>query len=123
MKQKLSLSPAGKFTVLGLAVATTGVIIQIVSGADYPKIPPAFFILLVPAGLIVFSRWRWAPVIAVLGGLFLTFGFISSGSLTRMLSLNNFGVATGLWVQMLGVAAAFIAGIIATMQNYRIKMQ
>jgi hypothetical protein len=55
-----------------LVVAAAGVVLQIVSGADYPLVPPVFFILLIPAGLIAFRRWRWTPITAVLGGLFLT---------------------------------------------------
>lgn len=72
MNEQNPLSLAGKLTVAGLVVAAAGVVIQIVSGHDYPMIPPVFFILLIPASLIALGRWRWTPVSAVLAGLFLT---------------------------------------------------
>lgn len=121
--KKYSISFMSKLTVVCLVAATAGIIIQILSGASYPKVPPVFFILLIPACLIFFGRWRWAPVASVLGGLFLTLGFFSSGALVRMLDQNNYGVSAGLWLQMLGVWAAIVCGIIATVQNYRIRTQ
>jgi hypothetical protein len=79
-----------------LVVAAAGVVLQIVSGADYPLVPPVFFILLIPAGLIAFRRWRWTPITAVLGGLFLTIGLFASGASPRLFDLSKFGVAVGL---------------------------
>jgi hypothetical protein len=35
-----TLSAAGKLNVAGLVAAAAGIVIQIVSGADYPTIPP-----------------------------------------------------------------------------------
>lgn len=117
-KQK-SLSVASKLTVTSLIVAAVGVVIQMVSGHDYPTIPPVFFILLIPAGLTAFGRWRWAPLSAVLAGLFLTFGLFASGESARLFGLSNFGDSIGLWIQMLAVILATICGVITTVQNYR----
>jgi hypothetical protein len=119
MKKRIRLSPSGYITVAGLIAATAGVIIQIVSGASYPAVPPVFFILLIPAGLIAFGRWRWTPLIAVVGGLFLIIGLFLSGASVRMLDPNKFGVSAGLWIQMMGVVVSIVAGIIATIQNYQ----
>jgi hypothetical protein len=119
MNKQNPLSLAGKLTVAGLIVAAAGVVIQIVSGADYPTAPPVFFILLIPAGLIAFGRWRWTPVIAVLAGLFLTFGLFASGESRRLFDPSRLGDSVGLWVQMLAVIVATVAGIIATIHNYR----
>lgn len=80
MNQQNPLSLAGKLTVASLIVAAAGVVIQIISGHPYPPIPPVFFILLIPAGLIALGRWRWTPVTAVLAGLFLTFGLLRAAS-------------------------------------------
>jgi hypothetical protein len=102
----------------GLLVATAGVIIQIISGANYSKVPPVFFILLIPAALVGFGRWRWTPPVAVLGGLFLTIGLFLSGASARMFDLTKLGVSVGLWVQALGVIVAVGAGVVATAQNY-----
>jgi hypothetical protein len=102
-----------------LIVAAAGVVIQIVSGHDYPPVPPVFFILLIPAALIAFGRWRWTPAIAVLAGLFLTFGLFASGASHRLFDPSRLGDSAGLWVQMLAVIVAVIAGVIATVHNYR----
>lgn len=122
MNMQNPLSLAGKWTVASLIVAAAGVVIQIVSGHDFPTIPPVFFILLIPAGLIVFGRWWWTPVSAVLAGLFLTFGLFASGESARLFDLSQVGgpdAPIGLWVQTLAVIVATVAAIIATVQNYR----
>ena len=66
--------PAGRATIVGLVIAAAGVAIQIAAGAPYPTVPPVFFILLIPAALIALGRWWWAPIFAVLAGVFLTSG-------------------------------------------------
>lgn len=119
MNKRNPLSLAGKLTVAGLIAAATGVVIQMISGVAYPTIPPVFFILLMPAGLIAFGRWRWTPIIAALAGLFLINGLFASGASARLFDLSQSGGSVGLWVQMLGVVVATVAGIIATIQNYR----
>jgi len=118
MKKKHPLSPAGKITVACLLIATSGIIIQILSGVPYPKIPPVFFMLLIPVALIVFGRWRWAPIAAILVGLFLIFGLFSSGASVRLYDWTLFGGSIGLWIQMLGVVGFILYGSIATVQNY-----
>jgi hypothetical protein len=103
-------------------VAAAGVVIQMASGVAYPAIPPVLFILLVPAGLIAFAPWRWTPVLATLGGLFLIVGLVSSGAAVRLLDLSQrggVGGSVGLWVQMLAVVAATVAGVGATLLRYR----
>ena len=117
MTERTSLSSADKLIVVGSVIAAAGVLIQIASGASYPKVPPVFFILLIPAGLVAFGRWWWTPVIAALGGLFLTAGLFLSGSSARLFDLSRFGVSIGLWVQALAVFAVAIAGIVATVDN------
>ena len=119
MNEPNLLSSVGKLTVGSLVVAAVGVVIQIVSGFDYPTIPPVFFILLIPAGLIAFTRWRWTPVLAVLGGGFLTFGLFASGESHRLVNTGHMGDAIGLWIQTIAVIIATVAAIITTIQNYR----
>jgi len=119
MNERIPLLFAGKLTVASLIVAAAGVVIQIVSGHDYPLVPPVFFILLIPAALIAVGRWRWTPAIAVLAGLFLTFGLFASGASHRLFDPSRLGDSVGLWVQMLAVIVAAIAGVIATLHNYR----
>jgi hypothetical protein len=118
MTERPPLSVAGKLIVVGSVVAAAGVVIQIASGAAYPQVPPVFFILLIPAGLVAFGRWRWTPAIAALGGLFLTTGLFLSGSSARLFDLSRLGVSIGLWVQALAVFVTTVAGIIATAKNH-----
>jgi hypothetical protein len=122
MKRLQALSSVEKVAIGGLLVAAVGVVIQIASGHPYPLIPPVFFILLIPAGLIAFAPWRWTPVIAVLAGVFLTFGLFASGASARLWDLSKVGgpeAPIGLWVQTVAVIVATVAAIIATVQNYR----
>jgi hypothetical protein len=118
------LSSASKLAVAGLIVSAAGVVIQIASGHEYPTIPPVFFILLIPAALIVFGPWRWTPVGAVLAGVFLTFGLFASGESARLFDRSQVGLpgaTVGLWVQMLAVVVAAVAAIVATIQNYQAR--
>jgi hypothetical protein len=116
------LSPAGEWIALALVAAAAGVAIQIISGHHYPKIPPVFFILLIPAALVVFGRWRWTPVLTLLAGLFLIDGLFASGAYVRLLTTANFGDFAGLWIQTIGDVIATIASIIAIAQNYFIRL-
>src|SRR5262245_42101413 len=118
MNQLLPLSLAGKLTVASLVVAAGGVVIQIVSGADYPPIPPVFFILLIPAGLIAFGRWRWTPAVAVLAGLFLTFGLFASGESPRLFNWSRLGDSVGLCVQTATVRVGAVGGSMGWVHTY-----
>ena len=119
MSQHTAMSSAGKLTVVALVAAAVGVAIQIASGAPYPKVPPAFFILLVPAALIAFERWWWAPILAVLSGLFLTFGLFAAGETGRLTNPKSFADSFGLWTQTLAVLVATVGGVLATRTNLR----
>jgi len=112
------LSFGEKLTVAALVVAAVGVVIQIAAGRPYPTVPPVFFILLIPAGVLAFGRWRWAPIPAILAGVFLTFGLFASGEAGRLFDQRNAGDSLGFWVQMLAVLVATPAAIVATAQNY-----
>lgn len=118
MKDRIPLLLTSRITIASLVIATVGVVIQIVSGANYPAVPPVFFILLIPAGLIAFGRWRWTTVTAVVAGLFLTVGLFASGASRRLVEPNQVGDTVGLWIQMLAVIVATVSGMIATVQNY-----
>jgi hypothetical protein len=113
------LSPAGNVTVAALLVAAAGFAIQIGSGVDVPTVPPGLVIMLVAAGLVAFGSWRWTPVVGVVVGLFLLVGFFASGAVGSLLDPGRLGVSIGAWVQFLAVIVAVVAGIVATVQNYR----
>ncbi|HEV2478929.1 MAG TPA: hypothetical protein VGS79_04670 [Puia sp.] len=121
MKQRPRLSSAAKWTTIGLVTAAIGVAAQIIAGHPYPRVPPVFFILLIPAGLVLFGRWRWTSIIIALAGLFLFQGLFASGAYVRLYTPGNLGDSVGLWIQTIGVIIATIASIIAIIQNYFIR--
>lgn len=106
-------------TVIALVVAAAGVTLQIMSGTPYPAVPPAYFILLVPAALIGVARTWWAPIFAVLGGVFLTVGLFAADQTHRLTGETSVGDAIGLWVQTLAVVVAVVSGVAATRSRLR----
>jgi hypothetical protein len=119
MNQRSSLPPASQLTIAALLVAAAGFVIQIVSGVDVPTVPPGLVIMLVAAGLVAFLPWRWIPVFGAAVGLFLLVGFFASGAVGSLLDLSRSGAIIGAWIQFLAVIVAVVAGIVATVQNYR----
>ena len=122
MRRQIQLSSASKLTVAALVVATAGVVLQMLAGVPYPTIPPVFFIQLVPAALIAFGRWPWAPATAVVAGLFLTLGLFSSGASVRLFDLSQrggFGGSLGLWIQMIGVILATMSLVVRRVLAHR----
>jgi hypothetical protein len=119
MKQRTSLSSSSKVKIAALLVAVVGIVIQIVSGVDFPLVPPGLIMLLVAAGLVAFGAWRRAPVVGIAVGLFLLVGFFASGQIGPLLDLVRFGQFVGVWVLFLSVVAAVVAGTVATIRNYR----
>lgn len=108
-------------TVVGsLVAAAVGVVTMMLSGVEFmTSIPPGLLILLLPAGLVAFAPWRWTPMVAALGGLFIVVGYFPSGSVAELLEPGPPGALAGLWLQFVGAGVAVIAGIIATRRNYR----
>jgi hypothetical protein len=119
MSRDRVVSPAGKLTVVGLLIAAVGVAIQIAAGAQYPTVPPAFFILLVPAALIGLGRWWWTPMFAVVSGLFLTVGLFAAGETGRLTNPKSLADSLGLWTQTVAVLMATVGGVLATSANLR----
>jgi hypothetical protein len=119
MNQRSVSSPARKTTVAALLVAALGFVVQIVSGLEVPTIPPGLVILLAAAALVAAVPWRWVPLVGAVVGLFLLFGFFASGAVGALLAPDRLGVLVGAWVQFLAVIAAVVAGVVATVQNYR----
>jgi hypothetical protein len=78
-----------------------------------------FFVLLIPAALIAFVRWRWVPLLAVLSGLFLTIGLFAAGQTGRLTNPRSLADSIGLWTQTVAVLVAAMGGVFATRTNLR----
>ena len=114
------MSRLAKLTVSSLVVAAAGIVIMMMSGVDFrTMIPPGLLIVLIPADLVAFGRWRWTSVVATLAALFIFISYFPSGSAARLLDASQFGAFIGLWLQFLGSIIAVVAGIGTTIQNYR----
>jgi hypothetical protein len=61
MTPKRQHTPITMLNVIGLVVAAAGIMIQYVSGVDYPTVPPGAIILLTAAAVVAFGPWRWSP--------------------------------------------------------------
>jgi hypothetical protein len=112
------LSPAGRLNALGLVAAAAGIMIQYVSGVDYPTIPPGPIILLAAAGAVAFGPWRSAPVAGLVAA-----AFVSIGGVVATIAGNGFGATLGdpselggflgTLVQIAGLVIALPAGVVA----------
>ena len=120
MRGRAPLPLAARLTVVSLVAAAAGVVMMLTSGVEFQTtVPPGLFILLVPAGLVAFGRWRWTRPLAALAGLFIFVSYFPSGSAVRLLDPSQFGVFVGLWLQFLASLLAVVAGFVATIRNYR----
>jgi len=111
-----------KGTAIGLWVAAAGILIQAAAGASgYPKVPPGIPIL-AAAGLAVFlaSGRRWASLPGVALSLFIWIGvFATPGTAYRLGHPGDIGPFIGTVVQLLGMTAAVLNGVIATVNSSR----
>jgi hypothetical protein len=108
-------------TLAGLVVGAAGIGILWAAGVDFPIYPPPGIVILLAGALFVaLARWPWAPGVGAFLGLFVTVGFlISPTGLSNLSGEAGTSVAIGQAIQVVGVATALIAGVIATRANYR----
>lgn len=116
MAPRRPLSTARITAAAGL-LAAAGILIPILAGIDFPTIPPGMIITLAGAGLVALVPWRWTPAPGTVIGLFLIAGLVLSGSSARLLETSPIVAFAGLWVQLLGLLAAAVFGVIATSTN------
>jgi hypothetical protein len=119
MNNRTTTSPARTLTITALVVAAAGIVIQIGAGIDFPTIPPGLIILLTAAAIVAFAPWRWTPLVGAAVGLSLVIGLFAADQAERLNDSSPLGGTVGLWIQVVGVSAALIAGIVTTVQNYR----
>jgi hypothetical protein len=116
------LSFAAKLTVFGLIANATGIWIQAFAGApEYPRIPPGPIVLVVLAATIMLgtTRWRWLPLIGGLLSLQITIGaFVTPYTANRLSNPGMVGAFIGTIIQIAGLSAADVAGLVAGVQQY-----
>jgi hypothetical protein len=123
LKTRSPLSTAGKQTVAALLVAAGGYVLQMVSGVtNSPTVPPGLVILLVAADIVAVLSWRWMPVVGAFAGLFDLTVFLAMGAMGRLLEPSPLGSLVGAWIMFLAAIVVGIAGIVATIQNYRTQL-
>lgn len=105
--------------MIALLVAAGGIVIQIISGAEYPVVPPGIVILLVAAGFVWFGPWRWSPIVGVIAALSQLVGLFAAGQAHRLVDPDPLGDSIGLWIQLLAVSAAVVTGVAAVVRHYR----
>ena len=116
--------PARELNIAGLVVAAAGIMIQYVSGVEYPTVPPGPIILLAAAGVVAFGPWRWAPVVGLVAALFLTIGgsiatIAGNGFNATLGNPDEAGGFAGAVVQIAGLAIALPAGVLAVRRSRR----
>ena len=126
MKTKLAFFT--KLTVAGLIGVAVALWMQWLSGDPaYPKFPPGPVIFIAVAGIVVLgARWWWTPLIGALIALLTTSGWFVRlpAAILRLTHPGSVGkFAAGIWIgavlQIVALLVTDIAGLVATIQNYR----
>ena len=118
--RRILADPYRVTAAIALLVATIGVAVQIVGGVNYPVVPPGALILLAGAVFAVVP-FRWAPIVSVLAGLFIIFGFVASGDIVHLVNAANATILAGKWVQLIGVVVATPAAVVAVVRGGRVS--
>ena len=125
---KTTLTLLTKVTVAGLIAMAIAIWMQWLSGDPaYPKFPPGPVIFVAIAGFIVLgARWWWTPLIGALIALLVTSGWFvrMPQAILRLTHPGSVGkFAAGIWIgailQIVSLLVADVAGLAATVQNYR----
>jgi uncharacterized membrane protein YhhN len=122
MKNWQARSTAAKLTVAGLVVAAAGIMIQFVSGEDFPPIPPGPIILLAAAAVAAFASWRRADWVGLGAAAFISIGGViatiaGSGFSETIGDPDGIGGFVGALIQVAGLVIALPAGIAAVRES------
>lgn len=126
MKAKFSVLTT--LTIAGLISSAVAIWIQWFSGDPaYPKFPPGPVVFIAVAAIVAIgTRWWWTPLIGALIALLVTSGWFArlpAGvlRLTHPGSVGKFaaGIFIGTLLQIAALIFTDIAGLAATIQNYR----
>ena len=119
MIKKFNLFWADWLTALGLVVGSIGIIIQIVTNNVNVPAPVGAIVMTALAVAIAVGLWRWTTTVS--GGIafvILFIGiFIAPGFTNRLGNPDQFGPFLGTLLQSLGLFAAVIGGVIATIER------
>jgi hypothetical protein len=97
-----------------ILVAIAGIVVQIATGVKYGTVPPGPIILAVTAALILFIPWPGVRILGVLAPLFIFIGgFASTTGRTDISHPGHTGPFIGTLVQLLALAVAVVAGVVA----------
>jgi hypothetical protein len=125
---KTNLAFFTKLTVAGLVGVAIALWTQWLSGDPaYPKFPPGPVLFIAVAGIVVVgARWWWTPLIGALISLLTTSGWLVRlpAEILRLTHPGSVGkFAAGIWIgailQIVALVVTDIAGLAATVQNYR----
>ncbi|HEY2468880.1 MAG TPA: DUF4383 domain-containing protein [Terracidiphilus sp.] len=129
MKMNLSnLTFATKLAVAGLVGCALSIWIEWLSGdPSYPKFPPGPVFFIAVAAIVMFAaRWWWTPLMGSLLALLVTSGWFARlprnmQHLSHPGSTGHFapGIFLGALLQITSLALTDVAGLVATVQNYR----
>lgn len=110
-----------QLTAAGMLLCAVGIVLQIVTGATgYPTVPPGALITAAVGLVVLFVPWRFIPALGLLVGAFITFGaFATSDTGDRLSDPGTFGPFIGTVVQLIGLAAAIVFGLLATIRAAR----
>lgn len=103
-----------------------GIALRWAAGVEVPFHPPPGLVILTSgAAFVALARWAWAPAVGAFMGLFVIVGFIASSVIDGEGTGNLTGDAdaggvVGTVLQLVGVIAAFVAGVIAVKRDYRV---
>lgn len=110
-----SATAARTLTIASLVVAPLGIGILILSGVDFPPVPPGVVIPLVGAALVAALRRWWSPALGAAVAAFLLVGLLVTGlAIQGLYDPSDVGVFVGTAVLFLGLIVALVSGIVAT---------
>jgi len=121
-----------KITIAALVITGVSLWVQWLSGDPaFPRFPPGPIFFIVIAMMIFYGRrWRWTPLLGSLISLMTTSGFMVRISaemlrLTHPSRVGKFapGIFLGVAMQASALLVGDVAGIVATVLNYRRKAQ
>jgi hypothetical protein len=116
-------TPMTRVTVAALLTAAAGIVIQILAGTDYPVVPPGLVILLAAAAFVWWAPWRWAPAVGAVAALSQLVGLFAAGQAPRLVELDPVADTVGLWVQLVSVTVAVVAGAASVAWDRRVPLR